>query len=115
MRLTQQANQSPYHCAVIPFMGNSNASGFIDTGQHLGDEKVFVSFEGAVEIAKAIGWCPPSQRKGLEAEVARLTAALDQSKADLREADKFADAIEYIGREQLKPYKKSGRKKEVGA
>lgn len=117
MRLVQQANQSPFRCAVIPFKGNSNSRyGFIDTGQHLRDEKVYVSVEAAFEIGKLIGWSPPSHKRGLEAENAALKARIDQLEAELLEADKFKDSIDYIGREQMKPYKKPGRpKKEATA
>lgn len=110
MRRVQQANQRPFRCAVIPFMANSNASGFIDTGQFLGDEKVYVSFEGAVEIAKEIGWVGPSVSRGMEAENARLQAELDQAKAELADAQHYIDSVEYVARGPMKAYKKPGRK-----
>lgn len=111
MRLCQQANQAPFRCAVIPFMSNSNASGFIDTGQFLGDDKVFVSFEGAVEIAKTIGWQGPSARRAAEQENAALRAELDQVKADLAEAERQIEAIDFLGSKDFITRQKRGPKK----
>lgn len=96
MRLVQQANQRPFRCAVIPFLGNSNAQGFIDTEQYLGmdDDKVYISFEGAVEVAKCIGWRGPREYKGLEDRVVELEAKIAQLEREVKEADSFADAAE---------------------
>jgi hypothetical protein len=82
MRRVQQASIAPFRCAVIPFMGNQSASGFIDTGMDLigVDPHVYVSFEGAVEIAKEIGWVGPSVVKAVEDEVAFSRPATSNSK-----------------------------------
>lgn len=108
MRRVQQANQRPFHCAVIPFKGNSNASGFIDTGQFLGDDKVYVSFEAAVLLAKEIGWVGPSSKKADESRIAELEREVNDLRAQLQDADKLVSAAEYSltafgGKLQKKP------------
>lgn len=116
MKIVQQANQSPFRCAVIPFKGNSTSRyGFIDTGQHLRDEKVYISVEAAFEIATLIGWSPPSQKRGLTTENAAKQARIDQLEAELAEANKRLEAIDYISTGPMKPYKKSGRPKKEEA
>lgn len=112
MRLVDQAVARPFRCAVIPFLSNQNAKGgFIDTGQHLDREHVYISLEAAVEIAKFIGWSGPSEVRARDEEVARLQAALDQAEAERDEAQAYIDSIEYVARGPMKPYKKPGRPK----
>lgn len=112
MRRVQQATQRPFRCAVIPFLGNSNASGFIDTGMFLQDEKVYISFEGAVEIAKEIRWVGPSERRELQAQNAALQARVDQLEQEIREADKLIEASKYsLEKFGSKVQSKPGRKK----
>lgn len=109
----------PHHCAAIPFLGNSSArAGFIDTGMEIRgvDPHIYISMEAAQEIAKFIGWSGPSTARGLQGEVARLTAELDQVIAERDAAQQYIDSIEYVARGPMKPYKKSGRpKKEANA
>jgi hypothetical protein len=117
MRRVQQASIAPFRCAVIPFMGNQSASGFIDTGMDLigVDPHVYVSFEGAVEIAKEIGWVGPSVVKELEDNYSFIASRCEQLEAELAEANKHLDAIDFIATGPMKAYKKQGRpKKEVG-
>lgn len=111
MRLTQQANQRPFRCAVIPFKGNSNASGFIDTGQFLGDDKVFVSFEGATMLAEKIGWNGPRARKAFEARIEELEAENDDLRAQLQDAERQLEAIDFLGSKDFVARQKRGPKK----
>src|SRR3954469_8777959 len=107
MRRVQQASIAPFRCAVIPFMGNQSASGFIDTGMDLigVDPHVYVSFEGAVEIAKEIGWFGPSVVRGLEEELATPQARIEQLEAEVAEADRYRDSIDFIATGPMKAYK----------
>lgn len=120
MDIVQTAQLPPHHCAVIPFMANSNASGWIDTKHDLpcpcgNAEHVYVSFEGAAELSKMIGWVPKSHVRAREQENASLKAELEQVKAELQEAEQQLTAIDYLSKHgQMKAYAKAGRpKKEV--
>jgi hypothetical protein len=112
VRLVQQANIRPHRCAVIPFMGNSNSAGFIDTGNDLDLEHVYVSYEAVCEMAGMLGWAGPSALKQRDAQIASLQARVDQLQAEVEEADKFAEAAEYtLGKFGQKVQRKPGRPK----
>lgn len=111
MRIVDHPAIRPHRCAVIPYLGASNASGFIDTGMDLDREHVYVSFEAVCEMAKMLGWVGPSVAKGQEARIAELEAEIDDLHAQLQEADRFAEAAEYtLGRFGSKVQNKPGRK-----
>jgi hypothetical protein len=111
-RAVDQAVHRPNRCAVLPFLGNRNCSGFIDTNQRLDLEHVYVSFEAAYELAKFIGWSPPSHLREVQQENASLKARIEQLEAELQEADRFREAVNYLSKDgQMKPYAKSGRPK----
>jgi hypothetical protein len=113
VRFVDQATLPPHRCAVVPYVGNANAlSGFIDTGMELDREHVYISVaEAGTAIARAIGWSPPNVVRALEAENAQLLKRVEELEAEVAEADKFKESIDYIGRGPMKPYKKSGRPK----
>jgi hypothetical protein len=114
VRLTQQANQRPFHCAVVPFKGNSNSAGFIDTGQFLGDDKVFVSFEGATMLARKIGWVGPTVIRERDERIAALEAENDDLREQLQDATARVDAIDFLGSKDFVVRQKRGpKKKEV--
>lgn len=112
MRVVDLPSRPPHRCAVVPFVGGSNArAGFFDTGMDV-DGRVYISrAEAGVQIAEAIGWHPPSKVRALEEEVAAQAARIEQLEAELAEADRFKESIDYIAGEQMKPYKKAGRPK----
>ena len=113
MRVVDQAAMPPHRCAVVPFISNSNAkAGFIDTGVDLDRQRVYISrAEGCVQLAQAIGWHPPAVVREKDAEIAALQARVEQLEAELAESNRTLDAIEFIGRGPMKPYKKPGRPK----
>jgi hypothetical protein len=118
MRHVDQAVVRPFRCAVIPYLGNKNAlGGFIDTGQSLDREHVYISLEAAVELAKFIGWTGPSAVKAKDDEIVALRSRIEQLEAEVREADKFAESAEYtLARFGQKVQRKPGRpKKETPA
>lgn len=112
MRFVQHAAIRPHHCAAIPYMGNSNSQGFFDTGSELDgfDNHVYISVEAVAEMAQLMGWSHPSALDKLEREKAALQAQVDQLQAEVKEADKFAEAAEYtLGKFGAKVQKKPGR------
>jgi hypothetical protein len=114
VRLTHKAVLPPHRCAALPFIGNSNAAGWIDTGSHLEQERVYLSFQAVAEMARMIGWVAPSQRHDLEAQVASLRARVTELEAEVGEADKFAEAAEYtLAHFGQRVQRKPGRKERV--
>lgn len=111
MRLVDQAVIRPMRCAVLPYKGNTNSAGFIDTGSELDLEHVYVSFEAVVEMATMLGWSGPSAVRGLNEQIAALEAENDDLRAQVQEADRFAEAAEYtLTRFGQKVQNKPGRK-----
>jgi hypothetical protein len=95
VRFADQASIRPHRCAVLPYMGNSNASGWIDTGSKLDMDHVYVSFEAVCEMAQMLGWVGPSVLREKEAQIASLRAVVEQRDAELAEADKLIQASRY--------------------
>ena len=92
MRYVQHAALRPHHCAVIPFIGNTNGRGFIDTGIDLPgwDPHVYVSVEAIEEMARLIGWQPAhvsqqatAQAAGKDDRITEVEAERDELKAQL--------------------------------
>jgi hypothetical protein len=86
VRYVPHAAIRPHRCAVIPFIGNHNSRGFIDTGMDLPgwDPHVYVSVEAVEQMAGMIGWQPAhvSQQgsatiKSRDARIAELEAERD--------------------------------------
>lgn len=77
LRWVQQASVRPHRCAVIPFIGNSNArKGFFDTGVDLpfngpvsAGDRVYVSVEAVEEMARRLGWSPAHTGAQLQKEL----------------------------------------------
>lgn len=113
MRRVDLAAHSPHHCAVIPFVGNSNAkAGFLDTGMDLDRQRVYISLaEAGVQIAQEIGWHPPSAVRERDARIEELEGEVGDLRRQLQDANRQLDAIDFIGRGPMKAYKKSGRPK----
>lgn len=95
MRLVQHATVRPFHCAVLPQIGNSNSLGFVDSGSDLDLEHVYVSFEAIFEMARMIGWHPPAVVRQLHSDIASKDARIEQLEGEVREADKFSESAKY--------------------
>lgn len=97
MRWVQHAAIRPHHCAVIPYVANSNArAGFFDTGNDFRDQDhCYISVEAVQEMARLIGWQPSTVLKPLEAKVAARDERIAELEAEVAEHEKFRDAAEY--------------------
>jgi hypothetical protein len=111
VRTVDQAAMPPHRCAVFPQLGNSNARGFFDTGSDLDRQRVYVSFVAVCEMARELGWIGPTQRRGLEDEIASLKAEMEQVSADLEEAERQIAAIDFLGSKDFVTRQKKGPKK----
>ncbi len=98
MRWVQAAASRPHKCAVIPFIGNSNAAGgFIDTGQRLEgwDPHVYISVQAAEEMARFLGWQPAIAETAQLQKLQSRDEEIAALKAEVAELERFRDAAEY--------------------
>lgn len=111
MRWVDQATCRPFRCAVVPYVGNGSGHSFIDTGQDLDLEHVYISDAGAEVVAQMLGWSPPHELRQAQAQIADLEQRLALAEAELSEADKFEQSARYtLERFGEKPRNKPGRK-----
>lgn len=110
MRWVDQAITRPHRCAVLPYVGNGRGHAFLDTGQDLDREHVYISDAAAGEIARMLGWVAPAHVKALAAKVADLEQRLAQSEAEKAVLAEFKENVDGLGKHGLMLKKVSGRK-----
>lgn len=114
MRWVPQAAISPHKCAVIPFIGTSNAkAGFFDAEVDLPgwDPHVYISVEAVEMMAKEIGWEPASTRGVAEKRLVERDERIAALEHQLEEAAKYQESVEYtLGKFGAKVQRKPGRK-----
>lgn len=118
MRWVQHAVSRPMRCAVVPFIGNSNAKkGFIDTGQdlHGWDPHVYVSVEAVEEMARFIGWQPAHVQQGIKAQLAERDAELESLRAQVSELNEQLGAVQVLKNAGFAQAKPPGRPRKVAA
>lgn len=117
MRLVERALTRPMHCAVFPTLGASHSKGYIDPGTELPgfDNHVYVSVEAVEQMAQLIGH--PSRESHADAlqRVAELEQKVADLETDLREADKFAEAVDVLESRDFRARRKPGRPKKQEA
>lgn len=79
MHLVEVAAFRPQRCAVIPYIGAHHPHGFIDTGNELDGNRIYISLVGLAEMARIARIIPPA--------VPDLTAELDQANARVAELE----------------------------
>lgn len=88
----QQALLSPGRCAIT----HSEQGPFLDTtNSFLGGTRVYVSREGAAEVAKWIGWVSPESVDSLNARIAKLQVENAELKDLAAEAESFRLDVEH--------------------
>lgn len=96
MRWVQHAALRPHRCAVIPYVGNHNASkGFFDTGQHLAgwDPHVYISVQAVEHLAGYLGCRAPDLT--IQAKLDAKDERIRELEEQLAEAQRFQEAAEY--------------------
>ena len=94
MRIVDVAEAPPGYCAVL---GRSDGP-YIDTGSSIPeyDPRVYVSLEAVKEMAKMIGMVPEEQyNEALDLNTG-LEAACNDLEAELKEANRELDAVEFL-------------------
>jgi hypothetical protein len=111
MRLVQNAVRLPHRCAVVPFIGQNHAEGFIDTECDLDGLRVYISVVAFRDIAKLLRYVPASAVVAAEDRVAALQAELAQARAELAQAELHLDAVDLLESRGFTARKKPGRPK----
>lgn len=89
MHLVEVAAFRPQRCAVIPYIGAHHPNGFIDTGNELDGNRIYISVVGLAEMARIARIIPPAvpdlsgDLEVSEARVAELEAELEDVRAQL--------------------------------
>lgn len=95
MRWVDQAITRPFRCAVVPYAGNGSGRMFIDTGQDLDLEHVYISDVAAEQIAKMLGWVPPATVDTQAEQIAELNAKLSEATAEIESLREYERASQY--------------------
>jgi hypothetical protein len=112
VRLVTHAAIRPHRCAVIPFIGNSNAKeGFVDTGMDLPgwDPHVYVSVEAVKEMARLIGWQPSTVLQGHKQKVETLQRKLEGLEAENEALSEQLAAVHTLKQNGYTASKRVGR------
>jgi hypothetical protein len=98
VRIVQHPVIRPQHCAVLPYIGSSSGSGFIDTGAELPgfDNHVYVSFEAVWEMARMLGWVPPTAMEEAQRLEAELRERIAELESEVGELSQIADTVELV-------------------
>jgi hypothetical protein len=117
VRLTDKPYFTPFRCAAIPYVGQTHENTrWIDTGEELDREHIYLSEHAIREACKLLGWASPEEHVALQHHAAELAGRVAELEDQLTEAERFADAIDVIESKQFRARKKTGRpKKETQA
>lgn len=115
MRWVDQIPERPYRCAVVPYIGNGSGHSFLQTGQQLDLEGVYISDVACEAIAQALGWTPPAMFRALQQQAADLQQRLEASQAEVEELQAFKDGVAGLTQHGLVVRKPQGRKPKVEA
>jgi hypothetical protein len=117
LQIVPEATMPPGCCIVT----QSTTGPFIDTGltPAVLDPRVYVSKQAIVDMGRLFGIPTPEDVERLVADVERMTTQLVDLRAQLAEADRYADAAEYTLKatfgDDTKIKNKPGRKPKVSA
>lgn len=112
MQWVEAAAQPPHHCAVIPYIGNSNAEGgFVDTGTDLLgiDPHVYVSQTACLMLGEAVGMKRGEVVTGIEAQLEQVRGELAEVVAERDELKAKFGAIDILASEGFRARNKPGR------
>jgi hypothetical protein len=99
MRIVDRPYAKPMRCAALPYIGQTAAVRWVDTGSHLDgpDDHVYLSEPAVTEAARMFGWQPPGEIRSRDNEIARLRsalAAMTNERDELQQAWRAIDVIE---------------------
>jgi hypothetical protein len=117
VRYVQHAALRPHHCAVIPFIGNTNGRGFIDTGIDLPgwDPHVYVSVEAVEEMAREIGWQPAHISAQAATRAGEKDARIAELEAEVADKTERLEAVQVLRSAGYTSARKPGRKSKAVA
>lgn len=94
-KFTGQPPLAPHACAIT----RRNEDEFwFDTGNNLGvvDPHVYVSRQGAIEVAKALGWVDDQEHQVALETIADLVGQLEEANAEIENRDRIIAAYETV-------------------
>lgn len=110
MHWVDQASIRPFRCALVPYVGNGQGHMFLDTGQELDLEHVYISDAGCELVAQALGWVPPQQLEDAWAQVQAAEARVLGLERELQDVEREAQAIDGLTRHGFVVRRAPGRK-----
>lgn len=112
MHLVEVAAFRPQRCAVIPYIGAHHPNGFIDTGNELDGNRIYISIVGLAEMAR-VARIIPRAVPDLTAELEEAQARVAELELEAEEHARFREAAEYtLSQFGAKVRNKPGRKPE---
>jgi hypothetical protein len=112
MRLTDKPHFSPHRCAAIPFIGQTNPdTRWIDTGQELDREHVYLSDHAIREAIRLLDWATPEEHDALKRQTAELAHRVMELEEQLTEMEGVVGAIDVIESADFRARRRAGRPK----
>lgn len=115
MRWVDQAVTRPHRCAMFPQIGNGMGHAFLDTGQDLDLEHVYLSDVACIEAAKAVGWVDPAAIVAAENHVKELKARIEELEEENNRLQDFYDHADGLVKHGLRVARPTGRPKKKEA
>lgn len=112
MRLVDWPITKPNRCALVPFVGQTTPTRWVDTGSEMQgpDDHIYASEIGVIEAAKVLGiWTPPGEHRAALREVVRLERELAEAVAENRRLTAVLDAVDVMESRGYTARKKPGR------
>ena len=97
------------YCAVT--LRGEDPDGWLNTGHTLTgrDPQVWISFHGAREVAKAIGWASPQAMNAAEETINRLNDALDHAAQEISDLRKWKEGVTGLADDGYELVRKGGQ------
>lgn len=112
MHWVDQASVRPFRCALLPYVGNGRGVPFIDTGNDLDREHVYVSQPAAAMVAQMVGWSPPSEIESRDRRIEELERRVVELRGELDTEREKNAAIHVLRSTGFTSEQKRGPKKE---
>lgn len=116
MRLVEHAACRPHHCAILPYVGNSNVRRFfVDTGTELQgfDNHIYLSDVGVEAAAQLIGYPSLSEIGQLKRQLDEALERAETAEAERDELQKKFAAIDVLASADFRARNKPGRPKQT--
>ena len=114
MHFVEVAAFRPQRCAVVPYIGAHHPGGFIDTGNELDGNRIYISLVGLAEMARVARIIPPAV-PDLSGDVARARARVEELEAEVGTLQSQLAAVEVLKQGPFTQTRPVGRPKKAVA